>query len=397
MTQFDTGWGGSGAGWTGSRLLLDTSPDGQFQAMSEPEFRQGPGPLRAAEEPWLQVLASKYFTTWLAENRVSLAVSTYQSAKLFLLGHQHSGQLSVFERTFPQSMGLSASADGQTLWLATEYQLLRFENVLEPGQQHQDHDRLYVPRRGYTTGDLDIHDIAVEDDGRVVFAATMFGCVATLSERHSFRPLWRPPFVSALVAEDRCHLNGLALRDGRARYATVVSQSDVADGWRDARRDGGCVLEIPSGEAVATGLSMPHSPRWYRGQLWLLNAGTGELGRIDLATGRFEPIAFCPGFLRGLSFVGNHAVVTLSKPRHDSTFGGLPLEDSLSRRRALPQCGLQVIDLQTGHIEHWVRFEGLVTELYDSVPLAGAVRPMAFGFKTDEVRRMVTVDLSPAS
>jgi uncharacterized protein (TIGR03032 family) len=355
------------------------------------------GTRSAAEEPWLEILASRYFTSWLAEQNISLAVSAYQSGKLFLLGRQPSGQLSVFERTFPQSMGLSASADGQTLWLATQYQLWRLENSLPERQAHLDHDRLYVPRVGHTTGDLDIHDVAVEDDGRVVFVATGFGCVATLSERHSFRPLWRPPFLSAIVAEDRCHLNGLALRDGKARYVTCVSQSDVADGWRDARREGGCVVDITTNDILATGLSMPHSPRWHRGQLWLLNAGTGELGTIDLQRGQFEPVAFCPGFLRGLAFVGDYAVVTLSKPRHDITFSGLPLDQALAARRAQPQCGLQVIDLRTGQIAHWIRFEGLVTELYDTVALPGVVRPMALGFKTDEINRLVTMESGPTA
>jgi uncharacterized protein (TIGR03032 family) len=271
------------------------------------------------------------------------------------------------------------------------------ENSLPERQAHLDHDRLYVPRVSHTTGDLDIHDVAVEDDDRVVFVATGFGCVATLSERHSFRPLWRPSFLSAIVAEDRCHLNGLALRDGKARYVTCVSQSDVADGWRDARRDGGCVVDITTNDILATGMSMPHSPRWHRDQLWLLNAGTGELGTIDLQRGHFEPIAFCPGFLRGLAFVGDYAVVTLSKPRHDITFSGLPLDQALTARRAQPQCGLQVIDLRTGQIAHWIRFEGLVTELYDTVTLPGVVRPMALGFKTDEIRRMVTMESGPTA
>ncbi|MBS0267336.1 MAG: TIGR03032 family protein, partial [Planctomycetes bacterium] len=268
----------------------------------------------------------------------------------------------------------------------------RLENSLAPGALYHDHDRLYVPRCGSTTGDVDIHDLAVEADGRPVFVATGFGCLATLSERSSFTPLWSPPFLSQLVAEDRCHLNGLALRDGRARYVTCVSQSDVADGWRDARRNGGVVLDVPSGEVVAQGLSMPHSPRWYRDRLWLLNAGTGEFGTIDLASGAFEPVAFCPGFLRGLAFAGDYAIVTLSKPRHDLAFSGLALDEALERRRAAPQCGIQAIDLRSGQVAHWVRFEGMVTEMYDVAVLAGAARPMALGFKTDEIRRLITID-----
>ena len=174
----------------------------------------------------------------------------------------------------------------------------------------------------------------------------MFGCLATFSERANFKPLWRPPFLSALVPEDRCHLNGLAMRDGRPAFVTVVSRSDVADGWRDKRHDGGCVLDVASGEAVCTGLSMPHSPRWYRDRLWVLNSGTGEFGQVDLASGRFVPIAFCPGYLRGLSFHGDYAIATLSKPRHVS-FQGLALNERLSQKGAEPQCGLQIIDLRS--------------------------------------------------
>ncbi len=340
-------------------------------------------------EPWVEVTGSLHLVAWLAEQQVSLAFTTYQTGKLFLLGRNPEGRLAVFERTFNRAMGLWA--DGQTLWLSTQYQLWRFENLLRPGESYQGHDRLYVPKVGYTTGDLDIHDVAVDDSGRVVFVATGFGCLATLAERASFTPLWRPPFLSKLAAEDRCHLNGLALVDGRPRYMTAVSTSDVIDGWRDRRRDGGVVLEVPGGRVIASGLSMPHSPRWYRGRLWLHNSGTGEFGSIDPTDGRFEPLTFCPGYLRGLAFVGDHAVVGLSQPRHDRTFGGLALDQELAKRGAEARCGLLIIDLRSGDIAHWLRLEGMVRELYDVAVLPQVCRPMALGFKTDEIQRIIAV------
>lgn len=344
----------------------------------------------AAADSWLQVFGSRQFPSWLAEQRISLAFTTYQTGKFLLLGLQADGRLSVFERTFNRCMGLCG--DGQTLWMSSLSQLWRFENALLPGELYNGHDRLYVPRIAYTTGDLDIHDIAVESTGRVVFVNTRFGCLATISNRFSFTPLWRPPFLSKLVAEDRCHLNGLALVDGKARYVTAVSTSDVADGWRDRRRDGGVVVDVQSNEIVTTGLSMPHSPRVYRGKLWLLNAGTGYFGSIDLGKGKFEPLTFCPGFLRGLTFAGDYAIVGLSGPRHDTaTFGGLALDDELKRRGAAPHGGLQVIDLRSGDVVHWVRLEGMVSELYDVVALPGVVRPMSLGFRTDEIQRLLTM------
>jgi uncharacterized protein (TIGR03032 family) len=343
-----------------------------------------------ASQPWLEVFGSRHLPGWLAEQDISLAFTTYQAGKLFLVGRQPGERLAVFERTFNRCMGLCA--DGSAMWMTSLYQLWRLENGLRPRQLHDGHDAVYVPRAGYTTGDIDVHDLAVEGDGRVVFVATSFNCLATVSHRYSFRPLWRPPFVGKLAPQDRCHLNGLALLDGRAAYVTAVSQSDVADGWRDRRRDGGCVVDVRSNQVVATGLSMPHSPRWHRGRLWVLNSGTGYFGHIDLELGRFVPVTFCPGYLRGLTFVGDYAVVGLSRPRHDATFGGLPIHEELGRRNAEPQCGLQVIDLNSGDAVQWLRLEGDVSELYDVAALPGVVRPMALGFKTDEIQRMLAVD-----
>lgn len=359
--------------------------------------------------PWLQVQGSRHFVDWLAEMRVSLAFSTYQTGKVFFVGRKQDSGLAIFERTFNHCMGLWASPDSRTLWLSSKFQLWRFEQAPAavvpyrpapaegddsgmPAWVERGYDVAYVPRVGYTTGDVDIHDIAVAADGRVIFVCTQFGCLATLSERASFQPLWHPPFLSALVPEDRCHLNGLAMRDGRAAYATAVADCDVVDGWRDRRQDGGCLIDVAANEIVARGLSMPHSPRWYRDRLWLVNSGTGELGTVELSTGRFEPIAFCPGYLRGLAFVGDYAIVTLSKPRH-VTFHGLDLDERLQKRGAEPQCGLHVIDLRSGTIAHWLRLDGsLVTELYDAVVLQGVRQPMAVGFKTNEIERLLLVD-----
>jgi uncharacterized protein (TIGR03032 family) len=347
----------------------------------------------APAEPWLEVTASRDFPGWLADQGVSLAFTTYQTGKLFLLGRQPDGRLAVFERTFNRAMGLWA--DGQTLWLASMYQLWRFENVLRPGETYEGHDRLYVPRVGHTTGDLDVHDVAYAD-GRVVFVNTRFNCLAALHPRDSFLPLWRPAFISKLAPEDRCHLNGLALESGRPRYATAVSASDVVDGWRDRRRDGGVVIDVPAQRLAVSGLSMPHSPRLHGGRLWLLDSGSGFLGIADPERGTFERLAFCPGYLRGLAFSGPYAVVGLSRPRHDKTFGGLALEDNLAARQAEARCGLHVIHLPTGDTAHWVRLEGMVSELYDVAVLPGVVRPMALGFKTPEIQRLLTIGGVPA-
>lgn len=353
-----------------------------------------PVPAKAeAPEPQLEIMGSRQFNSWLAEQNLSLAFTTYQSGKLFLIGMQPNGRLSVFERTFNRCMGLCATP--QTLYMTSLYQLWRFENSLVAGQDHNGYDRLYVPQMAWTTGDLDIHDVALDNDGRIVFVNTLFGCLATVSDRHSFVPLWKPPFLSKLAAEDRCHLNGLAMENGKPRYVTTVSQTDVNDGWRDHRRDGGTVVDVQSNDIVVTGLSMPHSPRVYRDKLWVLDSGTGHFGYVDRKLGKFEQVAFCPGYIRGLSFIGDFAVVGLSLNRENKTFQGLALEENLKQRKAEPRCGLQVIDLKSGDVVHWLRIEGVVRELYDVSVLPGVRRPMALGFKTDEIRRMISVGPAP--
>ena len=340
-------------------------------------------------KPNLEITASRQFTSWLYEQKVSLVFTTYQAGKIFFIGLQPDGKLSVFERTLDRCMGLCL--DDNSLYVSTLYQLWRFENTLEKGQIYNNYDAIYLPQLSYVTGDLDIHDIRVaQNNKKPVFINTLFSCLATVSETHSFKPLWKPPFISKLVAEDRCHLNGLAMREGKPYYVTMVSQSDVADGWREHRINGGCVMDITNNEIIAEGLSMPHSPRWYQEKLWILNSGTGELGFIEKERGKFNPVTFCPGYLRGFSLYNDFAVVGISEPRHNKTFQGLPLDERLKEKKANPRCGLLIIDLRTGDIVHSLRIEGVVEELYDVEVLPQIRRPMAIGFKTDEIRRFVT-------
>ncbi|MEO1248840.1 MAG: TIGR03032 family protein [Pseudomonadota bacterium] len=347
-----------------------------------------------AESPSLEINTSSQLTAWLAERKVSFAVTTYQTGKLFLFGLQPDGRLSVFERTLNRTMGMVG--DDQTLWISSLYQLWRFENALGQGESHDGYDRLFVPQLGVTTGDIDIHDIGIDRSGEPLFVSTAFSCLAVPSNTHSFRPIWQPSFITKLAGEDRCHLNGLAMREGKPAYVTAVGVSDVADGWRDQREWGGVVIDTSSAEIVCDGLSMPHSPRLHRGELWILNSGTGDLGTVDLENGKFEPKIWLPGYARGLAFVDDFAIVGLSAPRDGSkTFEGLPLNDRMAQKNASPWCAVVVVDLKSLDMVHWLRFEGIVRELYDVAVLPGTRRPMALGFKTDEIRRMLTIEGQP--
>jgi len=142
---------------------------------------------------------------------------------------------------------------------------------------------------------------------------------------------------------------------------------------------------------------MPHSPRFFDGRLYVLNSGAGEFGTVDPSTGRFDPIAFCPGYLRGLCFLAGHAVIGLSQPRGNRTFAGLPLQERMRSEKVEPRCGLYVVDLKTGDIAHWLRLEGIVSELYDVVALEGIARPSMVGFRSDEIRRTISIEATSAA
>jgi uncharacterized protein (TIGR03032 family) len=341
------------------------------------------------------ILSSAGFGNWLAESQIAVAVTTYQAGRLFFIGRKPDGGLRAHERMIEHCQGLWT--DGIELWTSAKTMLWRFRNDLPAGgRTERGADRRFVPREGRVTGAIDIHDIAVGDVGDGVtgpiFVNTAFNCLATISDSASFRSLWRPPFISALVGEDRCHLNGLAMHGRRPAFATAVSRSDVADGWRERRRDGGVIIDVASGEIAASGLSMPHSPRLHDGRLWVLNSGRGEFGTVDPASGAFTPAAFCPGYARGLAFVGRHAVIGLSRPRRNQTFEGLELDERLAAKDAVPRCGLLVVDIDNGRAVEWLRFEHVIDELYDVAALPGVAQAEAVGFLGEDIQRAVTVD-----
>jgi uncharacterized protein (TIGR03032 family) len=348
----------------------------------------------AASDKGPLLLLSSRFSDWLASVDACLSLTTYQAGRLFFVGRKADGGIRAHERIIEQCQGLWT--DGQTLWTSGLYMLWRFENVLRNGEiTPTGADRKFVPVEGRVIGRIDTHDIGVGDvDGarRPIFVNTLYCCLATVSETASFRPLWRPSFLSALVPEDRCHLNGLAMDGARPAFVSAMSRSDVADGWRDRRHDGGIVIDVASSEIVASGFSMPHSPRLYDGKLWLLNSGAGEFGVVDPVDGTFTPVCFCPGYARGLAFIGRYAVIGLSRPRHGQTFAGLALDDRLSEKDAVARCGMLIVDIDSGNAVEWVRFEHTIDELYDVAVLPRVRAAEAIGFKSDDIQREITVE-----
>jgi uncharacterized protein (TIGR03032 family) len=295
----------------------------------------------------------------------SLLVSTYQAGQLVGIGvHDDAVQFS-FHRV-DQAMGV-AVGDGEIavgsrgqIWTLRDRSELA-PRIDPPGR----YDRCFLPRSSVVTGGIQCHELAWGRDAQgnpdLWVVNTLFSCLAGLHDDFSFVPRWRPPFVSELIGQDRCHLNGLAMRDGRPANVTVMAQSDAPGGWRESRNDSGAILDVPSGQPVTRGLSMPHSPRWYDGSLFVLNSGMGRLERVDVASGKRDVVALLPGYARGLAFHGHYAFIGLSRIREKHIFGGAPIAEYHDQLK----CGLGVIDMRTGDTVATLEFQSGVEEIFD--------------------------------
>jgi uncharacterized protein (TIGR03032 family) len=331
-----------------------------------------PAPAPAARDDHKGPLRSIHTTSFpalLHELGISVLASTYQAGRLVIL--RPDGELlNTHFRAFPKPMGLAL--DRGRLAVGTQHEIREFHNVPSAGRQAEHRgkrDACFVQRRTHTTGDIQIHEMAWAGE-QIWFVNTRFSCLCTLEDAYSFVPRWRPWFISALAPEDRCHLNGLALLDGRPRYVTALGATDTVQGWREHKRDGGVLLDVEQQAVLAGGLSMPHSPRWYADRLWVLNSGAGSVGVVDPRDGRYEEVARLPGFTRGLDFYGRYAFVGLSQIRESAVFSGIAIAGTPIEQRS---CGVWVLDIVSGQTVAFVKFEDAVQEIF-AVQVAAGMR-----------------------
>ncbi len=339
---------------------------------------------------------SDSFAPLLKRLGISLLVTTYQANKLLVIREQQGG-LSILVRSFERPMGLAA--DPRRIALGTRDQVWTFRNApdiapkVEPAGAH---DACFIPRSSHFTGDIGIHEVAWAGEklDELWLVNTRFSCLCTLNPDYSFVPRWRPPFITELAAEDRCHLNGLAIADHRPRYATALGQTDTQGGWRANKSRGGVVMSVPDGRVIADGLCMPHSPRWHDGALWVLESGTGRLERIDPASGLHNVVADgLAGFARGLAIVGPYAFIGLSRIRSTSAMDGVPL----AQRRDELKCGVAVVDRRIGRVISLVDFQTAVEEVFDVQVLAGNRFPEVLGFQKETVQNTFVIPPTPIS
>ncbi len=300
----------------------------------------------------------------------SLMVSTYQAGRLVMLRAEQ-GVLNTHFRSFDKPMGLALSEGRLAVGAANS--IWEFHNLPAVGEKLNaetesttagQHDACFLPRVTHWTGDIQIHEMAWVGQGadaELWFVNTRFSCLCKRSGLYNFQPVWRPPFIDSIMPGDCCHLNGLGLLEGVPKFVTALGETASARGWRDNKKDGGILMDVETGEIITRGLSMPHSPRWYRGRLWVLESGRGGLGYVDQGTGEYVELITLPGFTRGLAFCGPLAFVGLSQIRETAVFGGVPIAEKQLQERT---CGVWIVNLETAETIAFVKFEDAVQEIF---------------------------------
>lgn len=311
------------------------------------------------------------FAELLHKLSISLAISTYQAGKVIILSAIETDKLIQLPRNFDNPMGMAVTKDSLAIATRNEVVVLRNANGLAQDypQKQGVYDGLYVPRATYYTGSVAMHDMEFSQDNKIIGVNTLFSCLCNIDDKYSFTPFWKPSFINELVSEDRCHLNGLATENGQIKYLTALGKTNSLQGWRDNKMQGGIVMEYPSGKIIATGLGMPHSPRIYNGELYVLNSTQGELIKVNPQTGTHTIICKLGGFARGMSRHGDYLFIGVSKLRHNSkVFNDLPIA-------ATSFAGVIAVYLPYGSIVGSFKYQMTVDEIYDVKVLPDLKRP----------------------
>jgi uncharacterized protein (TIGR03032 family) len=301
----------------------------------------------------------------------SIAITTYQAGKLVLTSPSDENRLSILPRTFAKPMGFDV--DGDRIVLATKDEVIFFENsrdlaVHYPNKKNT-YDSLFLPRATFYTGQVDMHDIALGKEG-IWAINTSFSCLCLVTGNYNFIPKWKPPFITELASEDRCHLNGMVLINGKPKYVTALGTTNTPQGWREDIVQGGVLMDVETNEIILDKLPMPHSPMMYNGELYLLLSATGEIVRVNTRGKSYEVIKQLDGYCRGMDVYGDYLFVAMSKLRkNSSTFAKLSFAEKADK------AGIKIIHLPTKAFAMEMRYESSVDEIYSLKILANTVRP----------------------
>jgi len=306
----------------------------------------------------------------------TLAISTYQAGKVIFLSPKNEEQLVQLPRTFNKPMGIALMDEPDKMALACKDEIIVFANSPELAKSYpkkkDTYDALYMPRSTYHIGPLDIHDLSWGDSG-LYAVNTLFSCIISIDDNFNFTPYWTPPFIKGMKSEDKCHLNGMALMNQKPKYATAFNQGNSFQSWREVITTDGILMDVETNELIAKNLPMPHSPRIFNNELYLLFSATGDIVKVNPQNGTHEVVARLSGFVRGMAFYQDFLFVGLSKLRQNSsTFAKLGIAKKSTH------AGIAIIHLPTGSFYGEIKYHSSVDEIYDVQVLPGKIRPNIF-------------------
>ncbi len=317
----------------------------------------------------------------------TLAISTYQAGKLVFISALNESKIIQLPRTFEKPMGIAHDYDKDKLAVACKDEVIVFANSKDLAKHYpkspNKYDALYMPRLTYHTGTLDIHDLNFGLNNVLYGVNTLFSSLIKLDDDYNFTPIWQPKFIDKVVAEDRCHLNGMAMLDGKPKYVTAFGQGNSLQSWRETVTTGGVIIDVDTDEIIIDGLAMPHTPRIFNGELYTLLSATGELIKVNKENGTFEVIVKLDGFVRGMDLHQDYLFIGLSKLRENSsTFAKLNLKAN--------EAGIMIVHLPTGSIAGKITYQTSLDEIYDVHVLPGKSRPNIMNTIRPEYKEGVT-------
>jgi len=291
--------------------------------------------------------------------------------KVIIVSPKNDSELNQIPIALKKPMGIALNENNLAIGTFDDVMIYSKSNQLAKTfpKEPNKYDQFFVPRAKLYTGGLDIHDLHYGNGG-LWGVNTLFSCICKFDFKYNFTPKWMPRFITQVVPEDRCHLNGMAMLDGYPRYVTALSQTNTAKGWKKIKLQSGVLIDVETNQVVSEGLSMPHAPRVVNGQVFFQESATGKISMYNPETKQTKVVAEIFEFIRGMRFHKNHIFIGLSKVRKsNSAFGDLPV------REASKRAGLKILSYPHFDTLSELYYNESVEEIYDVQVISNAQLP----------------------
>ncbi|MBU2921998.1 TIGR03032 family protein [Winogradskyella psychrotolerans] len=321
----------------------------------------------------------------------SIVLSTFQAGKIVTLSPINEDRITQLARNFNRPMGITFTDNYEKLAIACENEVIQLKNseILAKNypKKPNTYSNMYFPMSTNYTGKLDLHDLSYGTDNELYAINTLFSCISTFDNDYNFKSYWKPDFITELKPEDRCHLNGMAMKDGKPKYVTAFNTGNTAKSWQKDLTKTGVLIDVDTNEIILSGLGMPHTPRFINGKLYLLLSATGQLVEVDIENKSYTEVINLNGFVRGMSFYKDYIFIGLSKLRQNSSsFAHLDVAKFSN------YAGVAIVHLPTKSYQGLLKYKTSVDEIYDLEILPDFLRPNILNNFTETHRQAILAD-----